>query len=204
MSHLMSYLTDVLYWISTGALAPVIIILIIAFARALLLIGGFYGLYMNRLKLKVRVARLLDGVRTGAIGKDDLSEYAGAGGLFTTHLERLIAAQWHPAHCRKVISDMELAAEKELEVSKTLMRVGPMLGLMGTLIPMGPALVGLAAGDIASMAMNMQIAFSTTVVGLLIGGIGYVTQLVKRRWFVEDLQNLQYLHELFGGKESTC
>ena len=53
--------------------------------------------------------------------------------------------------------------------------MGPVLGLMGTLIPMGPALVGLSSGDIASMAYNMQVAFATTVVGLVIGAIGTLT-----------------------------
>ncbi len=71
-----------------------------------------------------------------------------------------------------------------------------MLGLMGTLIPMGPALVGLASGDIATMAQNMQVAFATTVVGIFVGGIGYVTQLVKQRWFVEDLNNLEFISKL--------
>ena len=80
----------------------------------------------------------------------------------------------------------------------TLMRIGPMLGLMGTLIPMGPALVSLASGDIASMAMNMQVAFATTVVGIFCGGIGFVVQMVTKRWFVEDVHWLQYFFDLAG------
>ena len=58
---------------------------------------------------------------------------------------------------------------------------------MGTLIPMGPALAGLASGDIASMAYNMQIAFATTVVGLVAGAVGFLTQQVKQRWYLQDM-----------------
>ena len=58
--------------------------------------------------------------------------------------------------------NFEIAADKELAISNTRTTLGPILGLMGTLIPMGPALAGLASGDIASMAYNMQIAFATT------------------------------------------
>ncbi len=83
------------------------------------------------------------------------------------------------AHVERLLSEFEVAADKDLSTSKTLTKMGPMLGLMGTLIPMGPALVGLAAGDISSMAYNMQVAFATTVVGLFASGIGFVTQQVK-------------------------
>jgi biopolymer transport protein ExbB/TolQ len=74
--------------------------------------------------------------------------------------------------------------------------MGPILGLMGTLIPMGPALVGLASGDIASMAYNMQVAFATTVVGLVTSAIGFVTQQARERWYVRDLSILEYVAAL--------
>ena len=71
-------------------------------------------------------------------------------------------------------------------------------GLMGTLIPMGPALAGLASGDIESMARNMQVAFATTVTGLVAAAIGYVTQQVKQRWYLQDMTNLEYLSDIIG------
>lgn len=80
--------------------------------------------------------------------------------------------------------------------------MGPILGLMGTLIPMGPALVGLSTGDIASMAYNMQVAFATTVVGLVVSAIGFLTQQVKERWAVKSLSLLEYLADVV--KQSDC
>lgn len=76
--------------------------------------------------------------------------------------------------------------------------MGPMLGLMGTLIPMGPALVGLTAGDMETMAYNMQIAFATTVVGLFSAAIGFVTKQIKQRWVNQDINNLQFLCDLIA------
>ena len=76
--------------------------------------------------------------------------------------------------------------------------MGPILGLMGTLIPMGPALVGLAQGDIASMAYNMQVAFATTVVGLTVSAIGFCTQQAKERWAVARVALLEYLAQVTG------
>ena len=77
---------------------------------------------------------------------------------------------------------------------KTLAKIGPILGLMGTLIPMGPALVGLASGDMASLAQNMQVAFATTVVGLLVGAIGFFCNQIKTRWYASDLSDLEYVY----------
>ena len=86
---------------------------------------------------------------------------------------------------------------------KSNSKMGPMLGLMGTLIPMGPALVGLSTGDIASMAYNMQVAFATTVVGLFSSAIGFITQQVKQRWYLQDMTNLEFLSELLTEKRTA-
>ena len=64
--------------------------------------------------------------------------------------------------------------------------------------PMGPALVGLSTGDIASMAYNMQVAFATTVVGLFAAAIGFITQQVKQRWYLQDMTNLEFVAELLN------
>ncbi|WP_304649766.1 MotA/TolQ/ExbB proton channel family protein, partial [uncultured Duncaniella sp.] len=107
-----------------------------------------------------------------------------------------IASRDNHARIDLLLSEYEIEADKELSTSKVLTKMGPILGLMGTLIPMGPALVGLATGDIASMAYNMQVAFATTVVGLVVSAIGFLTQQVKERWAVKNITMLEYLAEV--------
>ena len=68
-----------------------------------------------------------------------------------------------------------------------------MLGLMGTLIPLGPALIGLSQGDLETLAQNLMIAFATTVVGLFSAGIAYVLTQVRRRWYWEDMSDIDYI-----------
>ncbi len=68
-----------------------------------------------------------------------------------------------------------------------------MLGLMGTLIPMGPALRGLSQGDLESMTGNLIIAFNTTVIGLLVGALCYVIFTIRQHWYNKDLLDLDYL-----------
>ena len=43
----MNLISDILFWISTGLLVPVIVILILLFLRSLLLVGSFFGQYLN-------------------------------------------------------------------------------------------------------------------------------------------------------------
>jgi biopolymer transport protein ExbB/TolQ len=199
----MNFLTNILYWISTSLMIPVIVVLLISLVMALFMLGGFYSLYINRLKHKNIVREFLNVINDKNKNIIEEVKIKNDKTLFFEYIKKLINVNWHGIHSEKIIADFEIAGEKELESSKSLMRLGPMLGLMGTLIPMGPALVGLASGDIASMAVNMQVAFSTTVVGIFIGAIGYITQLVKQRWYVEDLNNLQYIYELMTEAESN-
>lgn len=80
--------------------------------------------------------------------------------------------------------------------------MGPVLGLIGTLIAMSPALVGLSTGDIGGMAYNMQVVFATTVVGLVISAIGLITLQVKQRWYARDVNNLDYVARILTRKSN--
>ena len=81
----------------------------------------------------------------------------------------------------------EQTARRRLERTDILTRVSPMLGLMGTLIPLGPGLAGLGQGDLAILTNAVTVAFDTTVIGLLAGIIGFVLGRLRRRWYDEIL-----------------
>ena len=115
-------------------------------------------------------------------------------------LKKLAEHRDNAAYCERLLANFEVDAEKELGRSRTFIKLGPMLGLMGTLIPMGPALVGLATGDISSMAYNMQVAFATTVVGMVIAAVGVITLQVKQRWYAREINDLEYLDKTLRNK----
>lgn len=189
----MHYITDILYWISTGLLVPVILLLIYFFIRALLLVGGFFGQYLDLQKNQARLRPLID-----ALDCDNLDRLAEAlpkknRSISVDYMKRMLEADDDMTRVEKLLSDFELEAEKDMELPKTLAKMGPMLGLMGTLIPMGPALVRLANGDIASMAYNMQVAFATTVVGLFSSAVGFMARQAKQRWYLRDLNDLEFI-----------
>ncbi len=198
----MGEITKLLYWISTGLLIPVIILLLVFFLRALLLIGTFYGHYIQKLKFNKLFRDKID-----ALTKDNVSNFvAEMNGssklLLNVYMTKIAKATPTATHYDKLLNDFEIACQKDLSGSQTLAKLGPILGLMGTLIPMGPALVGLAAGDIQSMAVNMQVAFATTVIGLLTGAVGFVVMQVKKRWYTADVNNLEFVIELLKNQKS--
>ena len=194
----MNYISDILYWISTGLLVPVIVLLIILFIRSLLLIGGFFGQYVAIRKTEALLRQEFDRLTPDTVGGlgERLPERTGT--LVIGYIRRMLETGKSPAHRQRLLADYEIMADKDLAISKTLSKMGPMLGLMGTLIPMGPALVGLSTGDISSMAYNMQVAFATTVVGLFAAAIGFITQQVKQRWYLQDMTHLEFLAELLN------
>ena len=199
----MNIISDILYWISTGLLVPDIVLLIVLFGRALLLVGSFYGQYLSIRKTEALLRNELNALTPATVMElaDKLPEKSSS--LVISYIRQVLQAHVSPAQIQRLLANFEIAADKDLAISKTLTKLGPILGLMGTLIPMGPALAGLASGDIASMAYNMQIAFATTVVGLVAGAVGFLTQQVKQRWYLQDMTNLEFLSELLNEKRAA-
>lgn len=194
----MEIISDILYWISTGLLVPVIVILIILFIRALLLIGSFFGQYLTIRKSTAQVRKALTDVTAETLDEVIAKLPKKDNVIVIAYIKKMISSRNNRAEVKRLLAEFEIDADKDLGLSKMLVKLGPMLGLMGTLIPMGPALAGLASGDIESMARNMQVAFATTVTGLVAAAIGYVTQQVKQRWYLQDITNLEYLSEVIS------
>jgi biopolymer transport protein ExbB/TolQ len=89
------------------------------------------------------------------------------------------------------LADYELAVERRLEHTRILVRAGPALGLMGTLIPLAPGLAALGHGDVATLATDLRTAFAATTIGLLVGTVAFALTLIRTRMYTEDLTALE-------------
>ncbi|MGH2898370.1 MAG: MotA/TolQ/ExbB proton channel family protein [Solirubrobacteraceae bacterium] len=111
-------------------------------------------------------------------------------------LAKVVVDHGHPSvedRRAKALADFDLRSLRKLERSRMLVRFGPALGLMGTLIPLAPALEGLANGDVRQLSDNLRAAFSVTVIGLLIGAVAFTISLVRDRLYAQDLSDLEYV-----------
>ena len=181
-------LQSAIYYISTYLLYPVIVALLLCVALILIDTGSFlYELYSRT---------------TGRWEREFMGETISGRfiHLFTTRLNELDQGDRHlDVRLERLLNEMEYLISRRLERSRLISRIGPMLGLMGTLIPMGPALIGLSHGDIETLADNLIIAFGTTVVGLLVGGVSYAIAMVRTRWYDREMDEMEFVCEMIGG-----
>jgi len=193
-----------MFMISNSLLYPVVLVLLGLIAWSFISVGQFVSEYTarsrdsSRLKANCRDAK-------EKIEKGDLngaaSALTGSGSnaivqRFTKDISEILDVKNFPVEAEKLLQDYELTISGELMQSRLVSRVGPMLGLMGTLIPMGPALIGLSSGNIQQLAENLVIAFATTVLGLLAGGVAYSILLIKKKWYTQDLSDMEYIVEV--------
>lgn len=95
-------------------------------------------------------------------------------------------------HAEAVLQAAERRRWRSLGRLRLAVRVGPSLGLMGTLIPMADALQGLADGNLPALASNMVTAFAATVIGLTISVIAYLVAAAREDWARADTETLAF------------
>ncbi|MFJ1472880.1 MotA/TolQ/ExbB proton channel family protein [Capnocytophaga cynodegmi] len=192
----MEIISKILFWVSNSLLIPDIIALLYLFIKSLLMVGSFYNRFINRQKndkllseaIKTSTPDTIENIKKLLPDTDN--------SLYIRYLRDMLSHKPGVAYTDFLITNFEIDADKDITSSKILAKVGPILGLIGTLIAMSPALVGLSSGDISSMAYNMQIVFATTVVGLVISIVGVVTQQIKQRWYTQESNNLYYISQI--------
>lgn len=94
-----------------------------------------------------------------------------------------------------VVLAREETIKRALTAPRMLVKVGPSLGLLGTLIPMGSSLASLATGNLEAMAGQMVVAFTTTIVGLATGTLAYIVAVVRQGWVNETIHDSRFLAE---------
>lgn len=108
-----------------------------------------------------------------------------------------------PDAIEHALADYELRIQRRLDRTRMLVRAGPALGLMGTLIPLAPGLAALGDGDFEQLAGELQIAFAATVVGIVIGTGAFALTLYRTRVYTEDLAALERAVAAFGAGAAT-
>lgn len=90
---------------------------------------------------------------------------------------------------------LDLRAHRLLEAPRIVSRVAPMLGLVATMIPMGPALMGLSDGNLGKVSQNLTIAFAAVILALIAASLSFWVVSVRRRWLAEELLAARTAHQ---------
>jgi biopolymer transport protein ExbB/TolQ len=184
-------IVEILFTVAGVLLAPILVLLALMSAGVLWMLGGLLGEALDRRRGRADWKRLLADLKeVEEFSEDRLPEQAGVPARFR---EIVRLAGRSRVGARKALDDMELAMSRRLSALSFATRVGPMLGLIGTLLPLGPALRGLASDDLATLAGDLEIAFTSTVFGLLVGGLAYAAGIVRRNWYDQDVADLEFV-----------
>ncbi len=189
----MKIVSEILFIVSNGLMIPVILLLLYFLVKAIWILLGLYGQIKVQREISSTLKALVRDYSDEYIKDTQIKLQATGESIVSEYLKRIIEHKHDSRYCEHELADFQIEAQKILAKYRMLVKFGPMLGLMGTLIPMGPALVGLGLGDISSMAYNMQVAFATTVIGMLVSGIGLCALQLNQRYYAGYLNDLEFL-----------
>jgi biopolymer transport protein ExbB/TolQ len=184
-------LTDMLRALASGLQTPVIAVLLILVATTIVMVGTLIGEGITeRRHLKVKLPQLVDNIKkTDADG--DIKEVINNSGLLKRQLHILLELVSHPeltdsmreALARRLIFEEQMHYNRITRITDLIVKLGPMLGLMGTLIPLGPGLIALGQGDTYTLSLSLLTAFDTTVTGLIVAAVSFVVSGIRKGWY---------------------
>ena len=159
----MSHLLEsLMYEASQVFLFPTLVVITVLFVYAFFLLGAFATQWWQR-RAGMRAA--------------------------TTRGHHLLT--WAKAQPGASADELDVKAHQLLELPRIATRVAPMLGLIATMIPMGPALKGLSNGNLGQVSDNLAVAFAAVILALIAAAITFWVVSVQRRWLAEELVWLQ-------------
>lgn len=196
-------LTSLIHILSESLLTPVVVLLVISIVIVILSFGGLINEYISRKPIKSEDLEDLIRKVSFSTNVDQMKEEINNSDLFDYQKEILtrIADNYDIGpDARKALASELISAQETILIKKTnktdiLVRVGPILGLLGTLIPLGPGLASLGAGDIATLAESLTIAFDTTVTGLTVGALSFLISKYKKQWYESELIDVETVAE---------
>jgi biopolymer transport protein ExbB/TolQ len=190
---MMEAIQHALYLVSNALLLPTLVAILVVGGWTVLMAGGLLRECLSRREVRRTFREVIElishGCREAALSRLRACP-TGVPGRLAQMLDGWPEDELEREKC---LSDLESEMTSSLSRLSWGTRIGPMLGLMGTLIPLGPALTGLASGNVATLSSNLVVAFTATVMGVLIGCVAFTMSLIRRNWYDRDLSDLEYV-----------
>ena len=203
------FLTGTLNVIAQSLLLPVMIVLIIFIIFAIIEIGALLAEYTGRKKIsgeekeeiikkivksnsKEDIYQIINSTKLNKYDKEILTEIASFDQtVYNKNAREILARNLLETHESKLVNSL-----RKVDI---VAKVGSGCGLLGTIIPMGPGLAALGAGDMITLTTNLTTAFNTTTAGLAAGTICFVIAKIRRDWYNQDMNMLYDFAEAIIG-----
>jgi biopolymer transport protein ExbB/TolQ len=193
---------NILFDLADALRYPVLLAALLAIVAVVIELGALFAeLRKRRGRGLPRLEQGLNAIRAELAKGDGATALTTARGLgyngaMSDALGAIVEQRGKPDAADRIakrMAEYDYRSMRRLERTRILVRMGPALGLMGTLIPLSPALAALAEGDVQRLTDDLRVAFSVTVVGLLIGMIAFAVSLVRDRLYAQDYSDVEYV-----------
>lgn len=180
---------------------PVIVLLLVALLATIVLLGSLLGEYFTEHRhFKVFLPKLVDDLKEAPADTADILKKSG---LLLRQKRFLIELTRHPELTDAMRESLAVGLEyKErrrydntVKITDVLSRIAPMLGLLGTLIPLGPGIMALGSGDAETLSASLLTAFDTTSLGLIIAGVCMIISAVRKSWYKDYMVSFDAIME---------
>lgn len=194
-------LSNVLRAVASAMQIPVSCVLLFLLVVTAIMVGTLIAeMFTEHLQLKAKLPILVDKLRTN---QNSVNETIESSGLLKRQRKALLELTAHDKltpTMRESLAVRLIHEEREhydtiVKITDMTSRLGPMFGLLGTLIPLGPGIIALGRGDTYTLSLSMLTAFDTTIAGLICAAIAFVISTVRKKWYADYMTALELIME---------
>lgn len=200
-------INSILRAIVSNLQTPVVIILLVLMLFTVVVMGTFvFEFFIEHRKLKADIPKLIETMNNTEIS--EMGQLIDENKLLPRQKNALkhvirsenMDAEHREVYASQLIFDEEEHYQKSLRWPQMISKLGPMFGLLGTLVPLGPGLMALSEGNTALLSQSLLIAFDTTSAGVVIAAIALVIAQVRKQWYRRYTQSLEFMMEVILDK----
>lgn len=193
-----TYLPDILHDIATGLLTPTMVVIILLILVSIFFIGQLIvEFFTERRHFKQNMPEIVNAINN--VGHDKVTEVIAKSKLLIYQKAALVTVSKNMglpeeplfALAQSEVNDAEKVYKKRLAWTDVISKVAPMLGLMGTLIPLGPGIVALGQGDTLALSQSLLLAFDATVCGLVCAVLALIISKIRAGWYADYINSLE-------------
>jgi biopolymer transport protein ExbB/TolQ len=211
VSDIYLYISTLLHTLAQALMIPVMIALGLLILFALFSVGSVIVECVTERRLyRVDDRRLINAIHDAAY--DGVEGVIENGRLLKPQREALIAVTRNMgltsdelfALARMQIEKVNGRYKSALARGEQITKIAPMLGLMCTLIPLGPGIVAMGQGNVAELSMSLLVAFDGTVAGLVAAVVAMIVTAIRKRWYSQYIVVLESVMTAVLDKANTA
>lgn len=194
-------LANLLNTISQNMQTPVIAVLLFAIVLTVFIFGTLVAeFFTERRQLKEKLPEIVDKIKSGEYSMETIIEESRIlvrqkKTLMEILNQKDLSERLREAMATRLMDVEQFRYRRRVKVTDVIARVAPMLGLLGTLIPLGPGIIALGRGDTLTLSLSLQVAFDTTIAGLLCAAVAYIISVVRSMWYNNYMSMLEAIME---------